>query len=264
MTLQVLVSTMNQSDYSLLDRMNIQSDAVVVNQCEKDAIELFKYHGHSITWISMSQRGVGLSRNICLFNASADIILWADDDIQYQDGYPEEVVKTFENNHCADIVCFNVDLINSTKNTGGYRYNKYEKRLHFFNAMRYGACVIAARRKAILRERIAYSLLFGGGSEFSSGEDSLFIVDCLRAKLKIYSSPYVLGEVEDSSSSWYMGLNDKLFEDRGMLLSNAFPILHRVLFVYYAFRMSNLDNNYNAKRIIKLFRKGKIANGEYR
>lgn len=264
MTLQVLISTMNQKNCSLLDRMNIQSDAVVVNQCEKDAVEKFLYKGHSITWISMNQRGVGLSRNICLFNASADIILWADDDMRYRDGYQTEIIKAFEHNNNADIFCFNVDLINSTKNIGGYRYNTSEKRLHFYNAMRYGACVIAARRKAILRERISYSLLFGGGAEFSSGEDSLFIKDCLDAKLHMYSSPYVLGEVEDSSSSWYKGLNDKLFEDRGMLLSNAFPFLHRFLFVYYGIRMSKLDKKYDSKRIIKLFKIGKKTNGEYR
>lgn len=264
MTLQVLISTTNQKDHLLLERMNIQSDAIVVNQCGIDSVENFLYKGYSITWISMSRYGVGLSRNTCLFNASADIILWADDDMRYRDGYQTEIIKAFECNKDADIFCFNVDLINSVKNVGDYRYNTSEKRLHFFNAMRYGACVIAARRKAILRERISYSLLFGGGAEFSSGEDSLFIKDCLDAKLHLYSSPYVLGEVEDSSSSWYKGLNDKLFKDRGMLLSEAFPFLHRFLFIYYGYRMSKLDKNYDTKRIIRLFEIGEKANGEYR
>lgn len=264
MTFQVLISTMNQKDYGLLERMNIQSDAVVVNQSDRESVEKFEYNGYTITWISMKGRGVGLSRNTCLFNASADIILWADDDMRYSGGYADEILKAFENNSDADMICFNVNLVNSTKNIGGYRYNTKEKRLHFFNAMRYGACVIAARRKVILRERVTYSLLFGGGAEFSSGEDSLFIKDCLDAKMHIYSSPYILGKVEDSTSSWYKGLNDKLFKDRGMLYANAFPILHNALFPYYAFRMSKLDRNYGFGDIIRLFNDGKKTNGEYR
>ena len=43
MTLEVLVSTMYQKDYSLLDRMNIQTDAIVVNQCNENSIEEFEY-----------------------------------------------------------------------------------------------------------------------------------------------------------------------------------------------------------------------------
>ena len=41
MTLQVLVATMHQTDHSLLEKMNIQSDAIVVNQCNRNEVERF-------------------------------------------------------------------------------------------------------------------------------------------------------------------------------------------------------------------------------
>ena len=34
MKLQVLVSCMHQQDYSLLEKMNIQTDAIIINQCD--------------------------------------------------------------------------------------------------------------------------------------------------------------------------------------------------------------------------------------
>ncbi len=37
LTFQVLISTVNQSNYDLLERMNIQSDAVAVNLCDYDS-----------------------------------------------------------------------------------------------------------------------------------------------------------------------------------------------------------------------------------
>ena len=76
MKLQVLVSTMHQTDYSLLEKMNIQSDAIVINQCDRDGIERFSFpfRGHDILWMSMNERGVGLSRNNALMRATGDMI----------------------------------------------------------------------------------------------------------------------------------------------------------------------------------------------
>lgn len=76
MTLQVLVATMHQTDHSLLEKMNIQSDAIVVNQCNRNEVERFMYNGHQILWMSLNERGIGLSRNTALMRATADIILF--------------------------------------------------------------------------------------------------------------------------------------------------------------------------------------------
>ena len=60
MTLQVLIATMHQTDHSLLEKMNIQSDAIAINQCDRDEIERFTYNGHNILWMSLNERGIGL------------------------------------------------------------------------------------------------------------------------------------------------------------------------------------------------------------
>lgn len=264
MKLQVLVSTMNQKDYSLLDKMNIQSDVIVVNQCDKNSVDEFVYNSHSVKWISMSEKGVGLSRNTSLMNATADIVLFADDDICYYDGYTEAVISAFENNEKADIICFNISLLNSAKNIGGHKNNTKNKRLHFFNSMKYGAPTIAARRKMLFKESVFFSLLFGGGAEFASGEDSIFIKKCLDAKLKLFSSVYCLGTIDDSESSWYRGIDDKFFEDRGMLYKLTFSKIYWLLFIYYAYKLSKINKQYSFMQILNLFRKGKIKYKRYR
>lgn len=263
MTFQVLISTMNQVDFMLLDKMNIQSDAIVINQCDKDNIEEFEYKGYQIKWVNMSNRGIGISRNTALFYATADIVLFADDDVMYFDGYAEEISSVFINNLDADVVCFNINLVNSIKNFG-YRNNKKCRRLNLFNSMRYGACRIAARRKTLLKNRISFSLLFGGGAEFSSGEDSLFIRDCYKNNMKLYANTYTLGQVDDAHSSWFKGIEDKFFIDRGVLLYSAFPYLHHVLFLYYAYRMRRMDNKYSFTKILKLFKQGRKIIKQYR
>lgn len=96
MRVQVLISTMNQSDYTLLDKMNIQTDAIVVNQCQEDNVCEFMYNNHSVKWYSLNEKGVGLSRNTALMRASADILLFADDDVVFCDGYEQLVIDEFE------------------------------------------------------------------------------------------------------------------------------------------------------------------------
>ncbi len=262
--LQVLISTMNQRDHSLLSKMNIHSDAVVVNQADRDFVEHFEFEGNQITWINMSERGIGLSRTTALMYASADIVLFADDDMVYHDNYKEGVINAFREQARADVICFNINLVNSNKNIGGHRHNKRNKRLHTFNSMRYGACLIGARRKALLRNRLSFSLLFGGGAPFNSGEDSIFIKDCIRSGLRLFSSTFFLADVDDSTSSWYRGINETFFIHRGAALYSVFPKMYLPIFAYYAVRLRKLDQSYGSLRIFKLMLKGKKVIQNYK
>ena len=65
---------MHQSDHALCRRMNLHSDAIIVNQCGRNEIEQFRYGGHDIRMLSLCERGVGLSRNTALMRADADIL----------------------------------------------------------------------------------------------------------------------------------------------------------------------------------------------
>ena len=51
MTLQLLISTMHQVNFTLLDKMRVASDAVVINQCDRESRETIEYNGYSILWI---------------------------------------------------------------------------------------------------------------------------------------------------------------------------------------------------------------------
>ena len=93
---QVLVVTMKQDTHKLLDKMNIKSAAVFGNQTNKMEEETFSYNGNKIEWYSWNEKGVGLNRNNLLMRSTADIVLFADDDVTYVDDYAEKIVKEFE------------------------------------------------------------------------------------------------------------------------------------------------------------------------
>ena len=219
MKLQVLISTMHQTDRSLLEKMNIQSDAIVINQCDRNEVEQFTFRGHDILWMSFNERGIGLSRNNALMRANGDILLFADDDVIYDDGYAEKITKAFEANKSADLIAFNIRSLNPDRPQPvveeGYR-------LHWFNCLKFGAVKIAVRRKALRNANVFFSLLFGGGAKYQHGEDTLFIVQCLQKGLKGYASTEMVGAVKQEESCWFKGYDEKYFFDTGVLMKQCF------------------------------------------
>ncbi len=232
MTIQVLVATMNQQDYSLLEKMNIQSDAIIGNQCDKNEITEFDYNGNKIKWLSFAERGVGLNRNNTLMRATADICVLADDDMVFNAGYLQLVEKAFTDNPKADIIVFNLDE-NPVKRYKNKTTCKITKR----NYGKYGAARIAFRRNKIMLNSISFNLLFGGGAKYSAGEDSIFLKSCLDNGLKIYAVPYALAFLnDDRPSTWFNGYNDKYFFDKGVLYSCLYKKMTCIMCFYHCFK----------------------------
>ncbi len=212
--LEVLIPVMNQHDYSIVDKMNIQSDAIIINQCDINDFEDYTHNQNRIRFFSFNEKGVGLSRNNALIRALGEICLFSDDDVVYKSNYKDTIIKSFKDNPQADVIIFNLPSLN--KNRPSFLIQK-NKRIHFFNTLRYATPRIAIRRDSIYKANIYFSLLFGGGAKYSCGEDSIFLSECLRKGLKIYSNSSIIGYVSQDDSSWFDGYTKKYFFDKGAL-----------------------------------------------
>jgi len=244
MDLQVLVATMHQNDNSLIEKMNIKSDAIIINQCDKNDIQEFEYKGYKIKFLSFAERGIGLSRNNALMRATADICLFADDDVTYVDDYKEIIYRAFEQNSNADMIVFNVPSTNPNRPSQEIIQSR---RVRWFNCLKYGAVRIAIRTNKIKQANIYFSLLFGGGAKYGSGEDSLFIFECIKKGLKVYAEPAVIGYVSQEDSSWFKGYTDKFFIDKGALFSCISKRWSKLLCLQFAIRhrkMFGKDNTW--------------------
>lgn len=157
---QVLVSTMNQRNHSLLKKMNIQTEAIIVNQCGFDKIEHFLHEGKNILWINSSTIGLSKSRNIALENATADYCLIADDDLIYKDGYEDVVIKCFEDNPDYSILRFKVNGIERPFK----KYPSKSSRIGWRGIMKISSVEIAFRLKNV--KKIKFDELIGAGSKY--------------------------------------------------------------------------------------------------
>lgn len=231
MKVQVLVSAMNKNPRMLAEKMNLSSDAVIINQCDKEGYEKFEYRGREIECFSFPERGVGKSRNHALMRADRDICLFSDEDIIYENGYEEKIAAEFVNNPKADMIVFNVDVEESRRTY----HIADRKRVRFYNCGRYGAVSFALRTDSLHKSGVRFSPLFGGGAKYSNGEDSLFIQEFMGKGYRVYTAPVTIGREEAGASTWFAGYNDKFFFDRGVLYHFLYGRLARLMALRFLF-----------------------------
>lgn len=234
MRFQILVVTMHQADLSIAKKMNIRCSAVITNQADREELVNEATAFGELKMITTPTRGVGLNRNIGLLAANADILLFGDDDVVYNDDVEQAVVEAFQQIPEADVIVFGADILKNGTITE--RRRSGIGRLHVWNAMRFGTYRIAVRRKAIVDNNITFSQCFGGGCAFSSGEDSLFLKACFDNGLKVYSHSYCLGTCCKDSSTWFQGYNEKFFYDKGVLTRKLFPRASYIVALYFGLR----------------------------
>ncbi len=213
MKVEVLASVMHSSPEDIAARMHLDSDAVIVNQCDCLGQTENVYRGYRIRFFSFPERGVGKSRNEAILRAEGDVCLFADADIVYEDGYAEAVCREFARNPRADMILFNIAIAEERRT---YHITE-RRRIHWYNCGRYGAVSFAVRRESLLASGVTFSLLFGGGARYSNGEDSLFLKAFLDKGYRVYTAPVTIGKETAGDSTWFQGYNQKFFYDRGVL-----------------------------------------------
>lgn len=213
MSVQLLVAAVNGRPQELITNMHIQTDAIVINQCDKYEYEEIEKDGCHIRFFSMAERGVGLSRNHALLRADHEISLFADEDIVYEKDYGKLVEEAFTQYPKADMLLF---YVKAAPGRETYRIEK-AGRVHRFNCGRYPTYSFAVKTDKVHAENITFHLFFGGGTKYSNGEDSLFIRECIKKGLKVYKVPVTIGYENGRESTWFKGYNEKFFFDRGVL-----------------------------------------------
>lgn len=251
MRIQVLVATMHQRDYSLLDKLNLQTDSIVVNQCDRDGEHCFLHNGHEIIWIDSTERGLSRSRNMAMKRASADICILCDDDEKLAVDYQSMVENAYRTLAKADVIAFNINRTGQNKQEKAFRK---PKRIGRFKT--YGSVHISFRRKRVVEQNIKFDTRFGTGSDmYLSAEDAIFCMDCHKAGFGMYTYPGILGEVTCETSTWFTGFDEGYFYDAGAYLSATFPHLKNLFKWYYPIRCRRISG-LSAISIISAINKG--------
>lgn len=219
--LQVLISCMHEKDHNIVNRTNVQTDAVVVNQCDENKVENFAFKNKKgreckVVFINTTERGLSKSRNMAISKASSDLCLICDDDEELVDDYEDIIVGAFETKPQADLIAFN--LRRPRKNA----YQTIHK-LSCTESLKVSSVHITFRRERVINENISFDIKLGSGTGNGGGEDTRFMRDCRKHKLSIWCNPSYIGALTNMGKSlWFKGYDEKFFVDSGWATRRVF------------------------------------------
>ena len=203
--LEILISTTGKNDIDFIENIFFENNyesfpILIVNQSDK----IIKNDNENIKIINTDSRGLSLSRNLAIKNSSKKYCLLADDDIVYKEGFYENILNAFEQNINADVITF---MMVDEK---GNLFKKYSENMnHNYKSIReVNSVVIAFKRESVIKNNIEFDPLFGLGGTFETGEEYLFLRNCLEKKLKVLFRPKIILQ-HDSKSSGKLAFRDK-------------------------------------------------------
>ena len=239
--LEVLVSCMFQDVHSLIERINIQSNALIINQCDvnrHEYLEIINKKGIQckVRIIHTTERGLSRSRNMAIYNAIGDICLFCDDDEVLEDDYVEQITTSFHQYSQENIILFRVKRPDMNYSSKTYRVG-------LFRAGRFGSVQIAFKRCSIVKASIRFCEKMGSGTGNGGGEDNKFIVDCLRKKIKIRYVPVLIGSVSQIQSQWFHGYDRTYWINQGWTSKMVYGFILGYIHIWHMliFRCPNID-----------------------
>lgn len=234
MNLEVLVSTMNRTDLSLINVMNIKSDVLVINQSQKYNNNFELSDKFNFRMMTFNEKGLSRSRNRAIENAKGDICLIADDDVRYHENYVDTIIRAHQRHSDYDIIVFAVPTTNTSR---AKSYYKKIKKMGYVRSLKIASFEISFKRQRVVDKNIEFNEKFGAGSGYHSmGEENIFIYECLKKGLKILYLPIEIGTVTHEESSWFFGYSEKYFNDLGACYAAMSPKFSKILVLQFAIR----------------------------
>lgn len=208
----ILISCMYEKDKKIIKRSNIQSNCVIINQCNEDKKEQIKIiNNKSCLWINSKERGLSRSRNMAIQNSDADICLIADNDEIFDDDVEEKILKAYQELPHADIIVFNLHNKQTKLKNKTYKLKRLE-------CLRVCSWQITFRRKIIIDNNLKFDIKLGAGTGNGAGEENKFLFDAYDKGLQIYHCPINIATMIDTESTWFSGYDKEYFYKHGITI----------------------------------------------
>ena len=224
-------------DERYVDTLNIKTDCVVINQCDRESETVIEHETASgninITYVETTERGLSRSRNMALSKAQESICILCDNDVEYVEGYDRIINDAFLRYADADVIVFFIKRPERIKPVFSS-----PRRMGYLSVLKIFSPEIAFRRNNITG--IGFNELFGAGARYRMGEENLFLYDCLKKKKKIMYVPEMIASVRDEESTWFNGYDKDFFISRGANYAAMSKYMSVLLILQFAVRKRSL------------------------
>lgn len=227
-----IISTMNKTSIEdlNLEEKNIFKDILIINQITDNLILNKKIinKDKNITMLSFNEIGLSKSRNRGIDNSDADVILLTDDDVIFEKDCDDIIINAFKKNKDADIITFQVKTpeggLMKDYSSNSFKHNKR-------SVLKISSIEIAIKKSAIDKYKLRYNEDFGLGSKYISGEENIFLTECINKGMNVIYEPKIINiHPKESSGS---DLNLKAIYSKGALFYKLLGI--KAIFINLVF-----------------------------
>lgn len=234
MNVTVLISCMHQENCDIIKRTNIQTDVVVVNQCDIENVNEFNFKNrngkncHAI-FISTKERGLSKSRNKCLINADkASICLICDDDEVLVDNYEDIIIEAYKQHPYSIVNTFSL-----VRNDCNRKYSEKPEKIGIKQCLKTSSHQITFNRNLVQKYGIKFDEKMGSGTGNGGGEENKFMFSCYKTSLSMYYSPSIIGTVVAGKSQWFTGYDEKWIYNWGWSMRRALGSSLGLCYIFY-------------------------------
>ena len=246
--LEILISTTGKNDIDFIKRIFLKNNfdnipILIVNQSLKPLKSIRK----NIRVINSDKKGISNSRNLAIHNSSKTYCLFGDDDIEYKKGFYELVLEEFLQNKNADVITFMME------DNDGNLFKDYSNiSTHNKRSIReVNSVVIAFKRDIIIKNNIMFDPLFGLGGTFKTGDEYIFLRNCLNKNLNLRFCRKVILK-HDSLSSGKLAYKDENIFARAAIFHKFYGYLSYLKLIHHIYLLKK-KNHIRFNQIINKF-----------
>lgn len=246
MNIEVLISTLNRG----LEKISLTSQDVsylIVHQVTDNLNEEYQSYfdlklkraGIKVRYLQMSEKGLSISRNFAIEHSVGDILWIMDDDVQILPDSANYIKRSFKEKGC-DV------LVVSHSHKKEYICSSY-KSIDIFSAAGVSSIDICFNSKR-LKSKVFFDEQFGLGTSLPSGEEYIFITDCIKKGFKVLKTNKIcsIHPIESSGNDFYSDFNKVDAKHRMMKrVFNGFGTFFFIIFVikksYFLYSKSKLS-----------------------
>jgi glycosyltransferase involved in cell wall biosynthesis len=200
--IEILISTMNRDSLDFLVSMFSFTPfsnfpILIINQTEKNTILTSSYP--NIRVVNSFEKGLSKSRNLAFKNAIGKILVIADDDIAYEEGFRTNIVKAYNEFTEAAVISFCV--VNSNRDLLKKYPSRLKKNLNIFDVFNTSSIEITLNKKILDTTKVRFDENFGLGGIFELGEEAVFLSDLKKENKQLVFVPEVIVKHQQQTSS---------------------------------------------------------------
>jgi len=199
MSFELIISTMHKNTEEVLEmlrQLSAQCNVLVVVQGDAEGYEELNQDGQIIRILFTREIGLSKSRNLALKYCSSKYGYIMDDDVVIDTNAIKRLVKKMEIDRTDLATCKYICKSGDSPK----KYKKTEFVHTMLSAAKVSSIEICVNVDAIKFKDIKFDQRFGLGENLPSGEEYIFVTDCIKAGLKVKYYPIVTGVHPDLTS----------------------------------------------------------------